>query len=325
MSSASPPTSTKVAALPTEPSKSILLARQRVTQSCMAGRPNQSCFHLDENIEKVMNKPLSTVATVIVPRDRPTDCAAGPDAISDALDDRKLANKDDLLPWSTLSTRKDGSDRCTFYLIPAFSEPTWYIGTYVGLSDRITHVEFMSALFEKLIADRAVIQICIIKNRGLFTESRKNLALPSYLSQYYAAPTPGPPAIPCFVAIFPTSPYLFILAFALLIHPCFCFLRAHLPLSRYARFPFMIRCEGTTAVPDKLIALVPVTTAKPANLVPRRSGDSVSARCVYLSLLLFPQHLRIIPCFPSLPLLSCTCVDITTARQSATTMPYAQS
>ncbi|KAJ7850944.1 hypothetical protein B0H13DRAFT_2674380 [Mycena leptocephala] len=36
--------------------------------------------HLDENVEKVMNKPMSTVAAVIITRDRPSDRPSGADA-----------------------------------------------------------------------------------------------------------------------------------------------------------------------------------------------------------------------------------------------------
>ncbi|KAF8192260.1 hypothetical protein K438DRAFT_2135445 [Mycena galopus ATCC 62051] len=164
--------------------------------------------HLDENIEKVMNKPLSTLAAVIVTRDRPSDRAAGADAIADALNELKLIRKEDfvvipptpkagdpnapILPHTNIiicnsaelkdkvtndpskavihTTRKDGSDGFTFYLIPAFSQPSWYIGTYVGLSDRITRVEFISALFEKLIGDRAVIKM-VLENHDRVPEA----------------------------------------------------------------------------------------------------------------------------------------------------------
>ncbi|KAJ7927746.1 hypothetical protein B0H13DRAFT_1969829 [Mycena leptocephala] len=153
--------------------------------------------HLDENVEKVMNKPMSTVAAVIITRDRPSDRPSGADAIANALDDLKLAKKEDIivipptpkvgdpnapiLPHTNIiicnsaelkdkltgdlakavvhTTRKDGTDGFSFYLIPAFLEPSWFIGTYVGLSDRVTRVEFMSALFDKLISDRVVIKM----------------------------------------------------------------------------------------------------------------------------------------------------------------------
>ncbi|KAF8218145.1 hypothetical protein K438DRAFT_1747367 [Mycena galopus ATCC 62051] len=131
--------------------------------------------HLDENIAKVMNKPM------IITHDCPSDCAAGADAIADALDELKLANKEDFIiipptpkqatrdkvtkdPSKAIihTTRKDSSDRFTFYLIPAFPEPSWYIG---ALSDPITRMEFISALFEKLITDHTVINM-ILNNHG---------------------------------------------------------------------------------------------------------------------------------------------------------------
>ncbi|KAJ6459903.1 hypothetical protein C8R45DRAFT_1180679 [Mycena sanguinolenta] len=55
--------------------------------------------------------------------------------------------------------RKDGSDGFSFYIFPAVPKPSWYIGCYVGLSDRITRNEFISSLFDKLISDRAVIRM----------------------------------------------------------------------------------------------------------------------------------------------------------------------
>jgi hypothetical protein len=140
---------------------------------------------------------VSTVAAVIITRDRPSDRPSGADAIANALDDLKLAKKEDIivipptpkvgdpnapiLPHTNIiicnsaelkdkltgdlakavvhTTRKDGTDGFSFYLIPAFLEPSWFIGTYVGLSDRVTRVEFMSALFDKLISDRVVIKM----------------------------------------------------------------------------------------------------------------------------------------------------------------------
>ncbi|KAJ7627985.1 hypothetical protein DFH06DRAFT_1304380 [Mycena polygramma] len=144
-----------------------------------------------------MNKPMSSVVAVIVTRDRPSDRPSGADAIADALDDLKLAKKEDIvvipptpkvgdpnapiLPHTNIiicnsaelkekltndpvkavvhTTRKDGADGFTFYLIPAFPEPSWFIGTYVGVSDRVTRLEFLSALFDKLISDPAVIKM----------------------------------------------------------------------------------------------------------------------------------------------------------------------
>ncbi|KAJ7182304.1 hypothetical protein C8R43DRAFT_1115947 [Mycena crocata] len=153
--------------------------------------------HLDENVEKVMGKHMSSVAAVIVSRDRPSDRPSGADAIADALDDLKLASKEDIvvipptpkvgdpnapiLPHTIIiicnsvelknkltadpakavvhTTRKDGTDGFSFYLIPAVPEPSWFIATYVGISDRVTRLEFLSALFNKLIGDRAVIKM----------------------------------------------------------------------------------------------------------------------------------------------------------------------
>ncbi|KAF7333166.1 hypothetical protein MVEN_02382400 [Mycena venus] len=153
--------------------------------------------HLDENVEKVMNKHMTSVVAVIVTRDRPSDRPAGADAIADALDELKLASKQDvivipptpkvgdpnapILPHTNIilcnspelkdkltadpskaivhTTRKDGSDGFTFYLFPAFPEPSWFIGTFVGLSDRVTSLEFLTALFDKLVGDRIVIKM----------------------------------------------------------------------------------------------------------------------------------------------------------------------
>ncbi|KAF8171045.1 hypothetical protein K438DRAFT_1940828 [Mycena galopus ATCC 62051] len=154
--------------------------------------------HLDENVTKVLKKPLRTVVAVIVTRDRPYDRPAGADAITDALHDLKLADKDNfvvipptpkvgdpnapILPHTNIiicsttdlkdkvtndpsravvhTTRKDGTDGFTFYLIPAACpELSWYIGTYVGASDRTTALEFVSGLFERLINDPVVMKM----------------------------------------------------------------------------------------------------------------------------------------------------------------------
>ncbi|KAJ6506344.1 hypothetical protein C8R47DRAFT_1101896 [Mycena vitilis] len=153
--------------------------------------------HLDENVQKVVNKPMSSLAAVIIGRDRPTDRAAGADAIADAIVKVGLAAAQEftvipstpkegdpdapILPHTNLilcnsaqlkdkilddptkavvhTTRKDESDGFSFYLFPVFPEASWYIGTYVGLSDRLTPAEFISALFDKLIADPEVIKL----------------------------------------------------------------------------------------------------------------------------------------------------------------------
>ncbi|KAF7368183.1 hypothetical protein MVEN_00137400 [Mycena venus] len=152
--------------------------------------------HLEENINKVTDKPMSSLAAVIIRRDRPADRAMAADAIADAIVAAGLAAQDEftvipstpkdgdsaapILPHTNLilcnssqlkdkiladpakaivhGRRKDESDGFTFYLFPVFPEPSWYIGTFVGLSDRLTRAEFISALFEKLIADREVIK-----------------------------------------------------------------------------------------------------------------------------------------------------------------------
>ncbi|KAF7350069.1 hypothetical protein MVEN_01308800 [Mycena venus] len=125
--------------------------------------------HLEENVNKVMAKPMSSVAVVIIARDRPADRAMGADAIADAIVNVGLATKDDFTLTEKIAAdptkaiihtrRKDESNGFTFYIFPAFPEHSWYIGTFVGLSDRLTRAEFISALFEKLISDRDVIKI----------------------------------------------------------------------------------------------------------------------------------------------------------------------
>ncbi|KAJ7735621.1 hypothetical protein DFH07DRAFT_967085 [Mycena maculata] len=149
--------------------------------------------HLDENVDKIKGKPMSSMVAIIIAHDRPADRAMGADAIADAIVDVGLAAADEftvvpatpkegdpdtpILPHTDPSPhqprdkiaadpdkaiihtrRKDESDGFTFYLLPAFPDHSWYIGTYVGLSDRLTRAEFLSALFEKLAADREVIK-----------------------------------------------------------------------------------------------------------------------------------------------------------------------
>ncbi|KAJ7289891.1 hypothetical protein C8J57DRAFT_435369 [Mycena rebaudengoi] len=153
--------------------------------------------HLEENVKKVMDKPMSSLAAVIVGRDRPADRAMAADAIADAIVKVGLAVQDSftvipatpkdgdpdapILPHTTLiicassqlkdkivadptkaiihARRKDESDGFTFYLMPVFPEASWYIGTYVGLSDRLTTTEFLDALFDKFTNDRDVLKL----------------------------------------------------------------------------------------------------------------------------------------------------------------------
>jgi hypothetical protein len=136
------------------------------------------------------------MAAVIVSHDRPADRATGADTIADAIVAAGLTTKDDftvipptpkegnpdgpILPHTNLilcnspalkdkisadptkaivhSRRPDESDGFTFYLLPAYPDESWYIGTFVGLSDRLIHAEFIAALYEKLIGDRDVIK-----------------------------------------------------------------------------------------------------------------------------------------------------------------------
>ncbi|KAJ7752213.1 hypothetical protein DFH07DRAFT_774500 [Mycena maculata] len=152
--------------------------------------------HINENVDKIMGKPMSSMVAIIIAHDRPADRAMGADAIADAIVDVGLAAAYEftvvpvtpkegdadapILPHTNLvvctslklkdkiaadpdkaiihTRRKDESDGFTFYLLPAFPDHSWYIGTYVGLSDRLTRAEFLSALFEKLVADREVIK-----------------------------------------------------------------------------------------------------------------------------------------------------------------------
>ncbi|KAJ7203990.1 hypothetical protein B0H12DRAFT_1243685 [Mycena haematopus] len=147
--------------------------------------------HLDENVNKVMSKPITSLAAVIIGRDRPSDRAMGADAIANAIVKVGLTTEDDftvipatpkdgdpdgpVLPHTNLilcnssqlkdkiiadpskavvhTQRKDESDGFSFYLMPAYPEHSWYIGTYVGVSDRVTRVEFITALFKQLASD----------------------------------------------------------------------------------------------------------------------------------------------------------------------------
>ncbi|KAJ7473422.1 hypothetical protein FB451DRAFT_1249239 [Mycena latifolia] len=149
--------------------------------------------HLDENINKVMEKPMSSLVAVIIGRDRPSDRASAADAIAStglAVQDEfmvipatpKEGDPDaPILPHTNLilctlsqlkdkivadptkaiihTRRKDESDGLTFYLLPAFPDASWFIGTFVGLSDRLTRHEFITALFNKLIADTEVLKL----------------------------------------------------------------------------------------------------------------------------------------------------------------------
>ncbi|KAK6984387.1 hypothetical protein R3P38DRAFT_2806580 [Favolaschia claudopus] len=138
--------------------------------------------HLDENVNKVKAKPITSMAAVIITRDRPADRACGADALADAILNVGLSSKDDftegdpngpVLPHTNLiicdspeikdniasdptkaivnTKRSGGDDGFSFYVLPAFPEHSWYIGTYIGVSERVTPHEFLSALFDKLI------------------------------------------------------------------------------------------------------------------------------------------------------------------------------
>ncbi|KAF7372552.1 hypothetical protein MVEN_00117600 [Mycena venus] len=168
--------------------------------------------HLEENINKAMDKPMSSLVAVIIGQDRPSNRAMAADAIANAIVSTGLAVQDEftvipatpkdgdpeapILPHANLilctssqlknkitadptevkdmhnisssltslqaiihMRRNDESDGLTFYLLPAFPEPSWFIGTFVGLSDRFTCTEFITALFEKLIADPEVLKL----------------------------------------------------------------------------------------------------------------------------------------------------------------------
>ncbi|KAK7014599.1 hypothetical protein R3P38DRAFT_2638194 [Favolaschia claudopus] len=152
--------------------------------------------HLDENVNKVLGKPITSMTAIIITRDRPADRASGADAIADAILGVGLATNDDftvipptpkegdpngpVLPHTNLilcdtpeikdniladpskaivnSKRPADNSGFSFYLLPAFPEASWYVGTYVGISERTTPHEFLSALFDRLIMDREVIR-----------------------------------------------------------------------------------------------------------------------------------------------------------------------
>ncbi|KAJ7720264.1 hypothetical protein B0H16DRAFT_1699999 [Mycena metata] len=153
--------------------------------------------HLEENVSKVMDKPMSSLAAIVMGRDRPADRAMAADTIADAIVAHGLAAQEEftvipatpkegnpdapILPHTNLilctssqlkdkitadpkkayvhARRKDESDGFSFYIMPAFPEPSWFTATFVGLSDRLTRNEFISALFDKLIADTEVIKL----------------------------------------------------------------------------------------------------------------------------------------------------------------------
>ncbi|KAJ7059977.1 hypothetical protein C8F01DRAFT_207217 [Mycena amicta] len=127
--------------------------------------------HIDENVAKVAAQPDTSMVAVIIARDRPLDRAAGADAIASAIVDLNLAPSESfvvippmpktgdptsrILPHTNLivcktaelrdrvmvdpvkaiyhTTRKDGSDGFTFYIMPVYVESSWYVCTYVGL------------------------------------------------------------------------------------------------------------------------------------------------------------------------------------------------
>ncbi|KAJ7051826.1 hypothetical protein C8F01DRAFT_1376660 [Mycena amicta] len=153
--------------------------------------------HIDENVAKVAAQPDTSMVAVIIARDRPLDRAAGADAIASAIVDLNLAPSESfvvippmpktgdptsrILPHTNLivcktaelrdrvmvdpvkaiyhTTRKDGSDGFTFYIMPVYVESSWYVCTYVGLSDRLSRGEFLSALFDKLVGDAVVVKL----------------------------------------------------------------------------------------------------------------------------------------------------------------------
>ncbi|KAJ7634018.1 hypothetical protein B0H17DRAFT_1149768 [Mycena rosella] len=123
--------------------------------------------HLEENVKKVTDKPIqvSSLVAVIVEHNWPADRAMAADAVSDAIVTVGIAAQDEftvipetpkdrdldvpILPHMTLilcnsswlkdkiiadptkaivHTRcKDEGDSLTFYLLPAFPDPSWYI------------------------------------------------------------------------------------------------------------------------------------------------------------------------------------------------------
>ncbi|KAF7350691.1 hypothetical protein MSAN_01629900 [Mycena sanguinolenta] len=153
--------------------------------------------HLDENVNKIMGKPITSMAAVIVARDRPSDRAMGADMIADSIAKVGLTTEDDftvipptpkdgdpdgpVLPHTNLivcnspqlrdkiladpskavvhTRRKDESDGFSFYLMQAYPDHSWYTGTYVGVSDRVTRPEFITALFRQLTSDPDVLKL----------------------------------------------------------------------------------------------------------------------------------------------------------------------
>ncbi|KAJ7484027.1 hypothetical protein B0H11DRAFT_1196492 [Mycena galericulata] len=127
--------------------------------------------HIDENVSKVMDKPMSSLVAVIIGRDRPSDRATAADAIANSIVTVGLATQDEItvipatpkegdpdtpiLPHTNLvlctssqlkdkittdptkaiihARRNDESDGFTFYLLPALPEPSWYIGASLML------------------------------------------------------------------------------------------------------------------------------------------------------------------------------------------------
>ncbi|KAF8164620.1 hypothetical protein K438DRAFT_2067026 [Mycena galopus ATCC 62051] len=116
--------------------------------------------HLDENVNKILGKPITSLAAVIITHDRPADRAMGADHIADAIVSAGLATKDDfmvipptpkeedpdapILPHTNLilcnsailkqkfitdpskaiihARRPDESDGFTFYILPAYPD-----------------------------------------------------------------------------------------------------------------------------------------------------------------------------------------------------------
>ncbi|KAF7330691.1 hypothetical protein MSAN_02449700 [Mycena sanguinolenta] len=116
-----------------------------------------------------MGKPITSMAAVIVARDRPSDRAMGADMIADSIAKVGLTTEDDftvipptpkdgdpdgpVLPHTNLivcnspqlrdkiladpskavvhTRRKDESDGFSFYLMQAYPDHSWYTGTYV--------------------------------------------------------------------------------------------------------------------------------------------------------------------------------------------------
>ncbi|KAJ7798137.1 hypothetical protein B0H14DRAFT_2618212 [Mycena olivaceomarginata] len=97
------------------------------------------------------------MAAVIVSHDRPADpILPTPLFLRDSR--QRTTSHADPTKAIVHGRGPDESDGFTFYLLPAYPEQGWYIGTFVGLSDRLTRTEFISVLFNKLIGDRDVIK-----------------------------------------------------------------------------------------------------------------------------------------------------------------------